>query len=352
MAESTTLPDGESERDSGESDFHRYVRVLAPLFDPTPHMRNDRLFEYVCCLVRAGGIEAQDSDPIAETTALVEDLRNLSALDLRQFPQPQRTSARLALLAYCHVVEADFFYRVLASLAKLRAGHRYDMNPFRGLARKRKDRILPPSLAAKIKRVNELCAAVGVETAPLFDEVYFPDIRNAVFHADYALSDDTFRMLGGWFKSKKGYLTPAVSLDELGVVIQRAFAFYSAVMQLHERARHQLMDFKDMIVPYDGHYKGLLELLFEDDALAGYRAYWPNASNSEFSRTRAGCSAMNVTFDDDGSMNFMVGLYAPKGRRSAFSPLVEEGTQPTYRAAAPRTVAPHWPEDLKPYRAE
>jgi hypothetical protein len=47
-------------------------------------------------------MEAQDSDPIAETTAVIEDLRNLSHLDLSQLEQPKRTSARLALIAYCH----------------------------------------------------------------------------------------------------------------------------------------------------------------------------------------------------------------------------------------------------------
>jgi hypothetical protein len=34
-----------------------YADILNDLFDPTPHMRVDRLFEFVCSLVRAGGIE-------------------------------------------------------------------------------------------------------------------------------------------------------------------------------------------------------------------------------------------------------------------------------------------------------
>src|SRR5688572_2755002 len=126
-----------------ESDFQRYVRVLEPLFDAKQYMRVDRLFEYVCCLVRAGGIEAEDSDPIVETNALVDDLARLSKqpLDAQVFQSPERTRVRLALIAYCHVVEADFFYRILASLAKLRAGEKYDMDPFVGLARRRGKRL-------------------------------------------------------------------------------------------------------------------------------------------------------------------------------------------------------------------
>jgi hypothetical protein len=83
--------------------------------------------------------------------------------------------------------------------------------------------------------------------------------------------------------------------------------------------------------------------------LAGFRTYWPNGSNSEFSRTAGGCSALNITFDKDGSINFMVGLYA--SRRGIFSPLVEEGGAPIYKPAAGRTTPPHWPDDRKPYEA-
>lgn len=122
----------------------------------------------------------------------------------------------LALLSYCHVTEADFFYHVLANLSRLKAGAKYDMDLFGHLRRKRKRGVIPPALGDKIREVNELAAKVGVDTASIFAEIYFKDIRNSVFHADY---------------------------------------------------------------------KGLLELIFEDDLLCGFRTYWPNGSNSEFTRT-------------------------------------------------------------------
>ena len=102
------------------------------------------------------------------------------------------------------------------------------------------------------------------------------------------------------------------------------------------------------ILPYDWHYKGLLELVFEDDLVAGFRTYWPNGSISEFSRTRAEMShAINMHFESDGSINFMVNLYARQP--GTFSPLVEHDGVPVYSPAKGRTKAPHWPEDLKPY---
>jgi hypothetical protein len=57
--------------------------------------------------------------------------------------------------------------------------------------------------------------------------------------------------------------------------------------------------------------------------------------------------AQNFTFEADGSINFMVGLYARA--RGPFSPLVENGAQPIYAPVPSMDVRPHWPEDLKPY---
>jgi hypothetical protein len=340
------------EAGSGQDTFQRYVDALAPLFDPANHMRVDRLFEFVCCLIRAGGIEDQGWDPIVESAALIEDLDKLSAepLDPEKFKHPERTRARLALLSYCHLTEADFFYHVLANLARLRAGDKYNMVPFFDLRRQRKNGTIPPSLSSKIHRVNELSAKVDVDTKSLFEEIYHKDIRNSVFHADYTITDTEFRMLDGLYKNSKGYLTHSVTFAELDTILRRSFAFYSAVMALHRRARRQLAGLRNKLLPYDGHYKGLLELLFEDDLLCGFRTYWPNGSNSEFTRTHAGCWGVNTTFEQDGSINFMVGLYASK--RGSFSPLVEQDGAPRYTPAPGRHKPPHWPDDLKAYDAE
>ena len=94
----------------------RCVRSLIP----AQYMRVDRLFEFACCLIRAGGVEDQGWDPIVESTAL-KDLDKLSTepLDPDKFKHPERTRARLALLSYCHLTEAKLFYHVLANLARL-----------------------------------------------------------------------------------------------------------------------------------------------------------------------------------------------------------------------------------------
>ena len=48
-----------SEVSATDNPFDRYVRILEPLFDAVQYMRVDRLFEFVCCLARAGGIQDQ-----------------------------------------------------------------------------------------------------------------------------------------------------------------------------------------------------------------------------------------------------------------------------------------------------
>lgn len=145
--------------------------------------------------------------------------------------------------------------------------------------------------------------------------------------------------------------TPVVELDELTNLVVDTFAFYWAFFALYERCRKSFGDFQNTFLPYDGHYKGVLQLIFDDEsALAGFRVYWPNESVGEYSRSKNGCAGMNLAFDPDGSINFMVGIYA--SRPGAFSPLVEDGAQPTYATIPGTTARPHWPEDLKPYKLE
>jgi hypothetical protein len=101
-----------------------YAEILNDLFDPRPHMNVERLFEFVCALVRAGGIQRPGWEPWYESKAVIDDLQNLAALDLppEKFPDAERARARLALLSYCHITEMDLPYFLLANLLRLRLG--------------------------------------------------------------------------------------------------------------------------------------------------------------------------------------------------------------------------------------
>jgi hypothetical protein len=57
--------------------IRRYADILNELFDATRFNRIDHLFELVCTLVRAGGIQGPGWDPWYESKALTVIYRSL-----------------------------------------------------------------------------------------------------------------------------------------------------------------------------------------------------------------------------------------------------------------------------------
>jgi len=347
----------EAPRDAFSARIRHYADILNPLFDPKPHMNTNRLFEFVCVLVRSSGIQDAGWDPWHESQAIPNDLLALATLELPtdKFPEANRTRLRLGLLSYCHVTEMDMPYALLANLLRLRLGEKYDINPFRDLAHVRgkgnRARVILPSPRKKIERIVDLSKkAKFSEIGEALEGIYDSAIRNAVYHSDYTLTDKELRLLADTrFSKREGVYTPVVELDELNSLVVETFAFYRAFFALYERCRKSFGDFQSAFLPYDGYYKGVLQLVFDNDAaLAGFRVFWPNESVSEYSRSRNGCTGSNLVFDSDGSINFMVGLYA--SRPGSFSPLVEDGVQPAYASVPGTVLKPHWPEDLRVYK--
>jgi hypothetical protein len=346
-----------------ENAAQRYGKALESLFDLRHYQNSEALFQLACCLVRADGMQDRDWDPLYESEALINELARLSVqeFDPKIFEHPIRTRMRLNLLAYCHATEAEYFQHLIANLLRIKTGLPYSIDPFfdlwKVLKPKKRDQEkkgnqgpksrIPPTMNAKIERIRELGTAAGLNVGTLIDEFYFPEIRNSVFHADYVLTDSEFRMRHGMHPQKENYYSAIVTVDAIERIVRTAFAYYSAILTLHDAARRQFMMFDGMAVPYDGHYKGLLEFIFEDGLLSGFRAYWPNGSVSEFTRTKsAGVRGMNTMFAEDHSIGFRVGLYASKP--GDFSPLVEVGTEPKYSKSS-KGFPIHWPPDHKPY---
>jgi hypothetical protein len=71
------------------SRVRHYAEILNNLFDPRPHMSQERLFEFVCTLVRAGGMQGPGWDPWLESKAVIDDLQNLPNTELprEKFPK-------------------------------------------------------------------------------------------------------------------------------------------------------------------------------------------------------------------------------------------------------------------------
>jgi hypothetical protein len=290
---------------------------------------------------------------------LIDDLAAFSRQDLpiRDFAHPQRTRARLALLSYCHLTEADFFYQLLVNLLRVRCGERWAFGPFSDLGRTVKakknagtGKRIQATPSQKIVRICDYATRAGVaEIATLLKEIYLPEVRNAIFHADYTLSEVEFHMIRGHYLCQQGYLTRDVPLPELLAIVDRSFAFFYALLNRRELARGKLTHLKNKAIPFDLRLKGLIEFLFEDDLVSGFRIYWPNGQHAQYTRTTKGAHAMNIWPGFEG-LSVAVGIYATAP--GTFSPLVENGHLPRYTPAPGRTVPPHWPDDLNPVTLE
>ncbi len=223
----------ETYREAFSARIRHYAEILNPLFDPKPHMNTNRFFEFVCVLVRSSGIEDAGWDPSYESQAILNDLLALATLELRadKFPEANRTRLRLGLLSYCHVTEMDMPYALLANLLRLRLAEKYDINPFRDLARftgkGHKARLILPSPRKKIGRISELSRRAQLpDVAQALEGIYDSAIRNAVYHSDYTLTDKELRLLSGTRLSKKeGVYTPVVELDELNSLVVENIRF-------------------------------------------------------------------------------------------------------------------------------
>jgi len=342
------------------SRMRHYVDILNPLFWNDDFNRVDRTFEWACTMVRATGMRDTGWDSYAESIALLEDLAQLMGLELPadRFPNPSNTQARLAVIAYCHMIEMSVPYELLANLLRLRMGMKYSVHPLGHLNKARNTTVngvkgkkfISASPIAKINEIGEMANKAGVpDVGAALRGIYNSTIRNAVYHSDYAIDSDSLRLLSGNYYSKKeGVNTPLITFDELGEVTSEAFAFHSALLALWKRQRKLFIDFRGKILPYDDRYKGVIEFTFEGDSLNGFRVYWPNGTVGVCARNSDGqTEARNIDFNPDGSINFFVGILA--SHPGSFSPCVEADSEPEYALVPGTEKRPHWPNNLRPY---
>jgi hypothetical protein len=340
--------------------MRRYANILNPLFWNDDLNEVHRMFEWACTMVRVTGMKDTGWDSYTESIALLEDFTQLMNLELPcdRFPNPRNTQVRLALIAYSHMIEMGVPYDLLANLLRLRLGMKYAIEPLAHLNRVRDlkvngvktKRLMKASPNTKINEIDELSKKAGMpEVGLALRGIYNNTIRNAVYHSDYAIHDDSLRLLSDHLYSKKERVfTPLVAFDEVAELTSEAFAFHSALLALWKRQRKLFIDFKDKILPYDDRYKGVIEFTFEDDSLNGFRVYWPNGTVGVCARNADGqTEARNIVFAPDGSIDFFVGILA--SNPGPFSPCVEAGTEPVYAPVPGTEKRPHWPTDFRPY---
>jgi hypothetical protein len=89
----------------------------------------------------------------------------------------------LALWLYGHMVEASYPYQLIGDLAMIAAGQQHKLQVF---PRDSKDREIAPG--PKISQIEKILKPLGLKAClkPM-DKSWHPDLRNAIFHSNYAL---------------------------------------------------------------------------------------------------------------------------------------------------------------------
>lgn len=343
--------------------MRHYADILNPLFWNDDFNKVHRMFEWACTMLRVTGRKDAGWDSYIESQELLQDITNLMSLELPadQFSKPSNTYARLALIAYSHMIEMNAPYEFVANALRIRMGMKYSVEPLAHLDKLRDTkvngvkmkRLMRASPIAKINEIDAMAQGAGLpDVGAALKGIYDSTIRNAVYHSDYVVHNESMRLLSGSHYSKKqGVNTPLITFDELGEVTSEAFAFHSALLALWKRQRKLFIDFRGKILPYDDRYKGVIEYTFEEDSLNGFRVYWPNGTVGICARNADGTSiAQNIQFEPDGSINFFVGILA--NSPGSFSLCVEAGDEPVYAFVPGTDVRPHWPDDLRPYEVQ
>jgi hypothetical protein len=183
-----------------------------------------------------------------------------------------------------------------------------------------------------------LSTEAGAAVSDIFDEFYDSNLRNAISHSDYILTEEQFRVRNG----TGAFGAYSISLEQLNETITKAKLFISTFFGLDRMAREIWGEKKHQAIPYDPVYKGLIEILADDDGLmCGFKVHWPNNSESIYRRTQDGIDMINCMLDLKNSrVEFIVGLYARKP--GEFSPLVEANSQAVYTVIEGTEEVPAW----------
>lgn len=325
-----------------ENTRQRYIDILKPLFLPDDPISND-IIQYFASLLRVVGMEDKGWDPHLESRSILEDINAIlqSKHSKKIFPDLNFTTWRMGLLMYSHIVEMDAPYEVITNLLRFRLGKGYSPNPYYTfLNSKEKKQFERAGLypSQKIKIIKILAKEAGSAVGSIFDEFYDSNLRNAISHSDYILTKKQLRVRNG----TGAFGAYSIPLKQLNETITKSKLFISTFFGLDISARTIWGAKRQQALPYDQTYKGLLEILADNDNLmCGFKIHWPNNSESVYRRTQDGIDMTNCMLDLRNScVEFMVGLYARTPGN--FSSLVEVDSEPIYTPIEGTGETPVW----------
>lgn len=283
--------------DGKKEAYTKYHEYLKQLFKKAVQ-KNPVQFLYTT--LQVSGMHYGHWDPTYEIYDFFEDFNQLLAEATNQ--NNLKRQYRIGLLMYCHGLEMSLPLNTLVNTLLVLDNKNYQIDPFFKLWKRKKGTIfgaVPPSAKSKINLLNKLAVTVGEnELVKYIDEFYDDGVRNAFYHSDYCLTDTEFRY------SDKGIAT-AVPLEKIDSLITKCFAFYEAFFHTHSWAKLFLGATKTY---HKWPNYEVFEVLKNDKKEAyGFKVHFSNGQVAKFSREPEKVEAINLHFEDDGSINFFVG---------------------------------------------
>ena len=241
----------------------RYLSAFDKLFYAA-QQHNE--LEFLFSLFRVRSTQDPGWDPY-ETTIEAIPL----VLDVASEVKDPVAQHHMVLWLYGHIVEASEPYELVMNLLEVANGGHYAMG--NNLPRTKSG--ARPSPGSKIAKIAQLAQAAKLEEVAIpFTEVWDRNLRNAVFHADYALYGSSVRITD----PGKEY-----SGQEIDVLFHRALAYQtslSTVFRLYVSSYTE-----PRIIPTSAHFEGDPELQWvviirDGYGAAGVKDAWTSAELS------------------------------------------------------------------------
>lgn len=182
-------------------------------------------FAYVFSLLGINsGIEDDGWQPITETYSLMRDF-----VAMANAPFHEHTKARLLLLCYTQITEANYLYHVIYNM--LLSIENEDLPKVFSFLDLYKNGI-PPSVKSKVGMICEKAEKLGYQNIKnLLENIFDYGIRNAISHADYIIYKDELRL------KHKGSEIKIIKLEDVFDLIQRTIIFFDVFFNISDAHR-------------------------------------------------------------------------------------------------------------------
>lgn len=205
----------------------RVEEVLNCLFNAA---KGQNEFAYVFSLLGINsGIEDVGWQPITETYSLMRDF-----VAIANAPFHEHTKARLLLLCYTQITEANYLYRVIYNM--LLSIENEDLPKVFSFLDLYKNG-MPPSVKSKVRMICEKSGKLGHKNIKdLLENIFDYGIRNAISHADYIIYKDELHL------KHKGSDIRIIKLDDVFNLVQRTVIFFEVFFKVSDDHRKSYSD--------------------------------------------------------------------------------------------------------------